>query len=377
MKNLKKNSRDALKQRWDVFNMNGVLEVLESLIKIDTSNATNTNVIVNELLNIFWYSKSHIKLYDGNKIVAVLFGVNCKLQDLSDTVIFSGHIDTVNSNAKRMMSIKDGKVYGLGSTDMKCFFACVDTCIKENKHLIEKFKPLIIAISFDEEEDNKGINSIIAYLKSHNIESTQCIVGEPTNLYVATRSRGCFDYELSVYSKNAHISTGLAQNPVEICVETGNYIKSLKTENTLINVCFFDCKKEFNVIHNICKMGFELRTYDFNEANRLIGNLHSFLGEKVIYKLEKLDNYMLPFENTKSELGRIITKLNDNNLQSFCASTEAGFFSSMGIDTIIFGPGDIRVAHSDDEYVLMDNLCKYMKIINEYMHYSYLRQKIE
>lgn len=39
--------------------------------------------------------------------------------------------------------------------------------------------------------------------------------------------------------------------------------------------------------------------------------------------------------------------------------SEAGYFQSMGSDTVICGPGNIIYAHKPNEFVLMSDLVKY------------------
>lgn len=275
---------------------------LSKLISNDTSSGLNFHRTVNELKSIFSYSKSCVELYNGEDCKALLFGVNCKLIDLNDAIVFSGHIDTVNSKASRVMKIKDNSIYGLGTADMKSFFACIDYCFKKNKMTRQSKTPIIIAVSFDEEKDNKGICSIIEYIKTHNIIPIQCIVGEPTNVCVSTRCRGCYDYILSVYSRHAHVTDSCVDNPVEICTQSGLILKNKQTEQNTISICYFDCEKSFNTVSNECSMGFEIRSYNYNEVVEIIKELSTFLGEDINYNLQKKDNYLIPLDNSNSNL---------------------------------------------------------------------------
>jgi acetylornithine deacetylase len=49
-----------------------------------------------------------------------------------------------------------------------------------------------------------------------------------------------------------------------------------------------------------------------------------------------------------------ITGLNSRDVVSF--GTDAGYFSSVGLSTVVFGPGSISRAHKPDEYIETDEL---------------------
>jgi acetylornithine deacetylase/succinyl-diaminopimelate desuccinylase-like protein len=43
-------------------------------------------------------------------------------------------------------------------------------------------------------------------------------------------------------------------------------------------------------------------------------------------------------------------------VRAFAAVADTAFLNIVGIPAVSYGPGDIRVAHADDEYVLIDEL---------------------
>lgn len=347
--------------------MEQVYQSLCRLIAIDTATKTQSNDIIRELRDLFDYSESYVELNQDNEIKALLFGINCELHDVSDAVIFSGHIDTVDSQAKRIAKTRKNNVYGLGAADMKSFFSCIDYCLKKGliiKHLVT---PLIVAITLDEETDNRGVCLIVNYLDTYKIKANRCIVGEPTNVGVASKCRGCFDFILTVYGCNAHITDSTVINPVELCAKLSLLLKSEQKEETSISVCFFDSEKTFNVIPRKCSLGFEIRTYDCLAIEEIIRKLQFVIGKNVNYELERMGNYLLPFKNLNSKLGELICCYNGNRRCEFGASSEAGFYSSIGIDTIIFGPGDLSFAHSANEHISMVKMKKYIGIINQFI----------
>jgi len=43
--------------------------------------------------------------------------------------------------------------------------------------------------------------------------------------------------------------------------------------------------------------------------------------------------------------------------------TEAGLFQEIGISTVVCGPGSIEQAHKVDEYIILDELKKCLKLL--------------
>ena len=50
------------------------------------------------------------------------------------------------------------------------------------------------------------------------------------------------------------------------------------------------------------------------------------------------------------------------NLKEFNL-TEAGLFQELGISTVVCGPGSIEQAHKIDEYIVLDELKKCLKLL--------------
>ena len=56
--------------------------------------------------------------------------------------------------------------------------------------------------------------------------------------------------------------------------------------------------------------------------------------------------------------------------QAFAFGTEAPYYSAMGLETIVMGPGSIQQAHQPDEYIEMSSLNPAIDIIRQLIvHY--------
>ena len=54
----------------------------------------------------------------------------------------------------------------------------------------------------------------------------------------------------------------------------------------------------------------------------------------------------------------------DNSRQVVSFGTEAGLFQEIGISTVVCGPGSIEQAHKIDEFIILDELKKCLKLLD-------------
>ena len=66
----------------------------------------------------------------------------------------------------------------------------------------------------------------------------------------------------------------------------------------------------------------------------------------------------------KSDACELISGLTgDNSREVVSFGTEAGLFQEIGISTVVCGPGSIQQAHKIDEYIILDELKKCLKLL--------------
>jgi acetylornithine deacetylase len=110
-------------------------------------------------------------------------------------VVLSGHTDTVPWDGQAWSvdplsaSVRDGRLYGRGSADMKGWIGLV---VAQTHAWLEADLPHAIhyAFSYDEEVGGFGALNLIADLKEAGITPPICIVGEPTEMQPAIAHKG-------------------------------------------------------------------------------------------------------------------------------------------------------------------------------------------
>lgn len=293
-------------------------------------------------------------------------------------LVLSGHTDTVPCNPEKWQSDpfkleeKDGKLFGLGTCDMKGFFALaieaalnfVDTPLQQ---------PLIILATADEESSMSGARALVEQGKP---KGRYAIIGEPTGLKPIRMHKGIMMETVRLTGNAGHSSNpALGINALdamhEVMSELMQYRAELadqyqnanfQVEVPTLNLGCLHGGDNPNRICGSCELAFDLRALpgmsndDLRSAmvNRLkpIAERH-----KVEFELDSLFPGVPSFEtNSSAELIRLSEKLTNHSAHAVAFATEAPFMQQLGMETVVLGPGSIDQAHQVDEYISLDQI---------------------
>ena len=345
------------------------LQTLNELISIRSDNKDGIDILnyLNKTL------KNRVKdIKFSTKERNILIGINTKLKDI-EPVVLSGHIDTVNADEKSYttnpytLTIKDDKAYGLGIIDMKCFTSSVIDMIDK----ISTYKyPIILALTTDEETELKGIENVIQNFKNLNIKPKFTIVGEPTNMKINNISNGCFEYKVEVYGKSCHSSMPQCGiNAICILAKIVTYIEELSNQynNLVMNSNIINGGTIINRIPDYASMSFDIRTTSIDNYNKVIKSLkekiESLMKEyNTQIKLTK-ELEIPPLSCKNPELINKIANCLNLEISNFSGGCEAGYFESYSGNAILFGTGNIDLAHKPNEYMIINDYYKYNDLL--------------
>ncbi len=127
------------------------------------------------------------------------------------SIILNGHIDVVPEGDLKDWkfdpysgSIRNGRLYGRGSTDMKGGTAALLLAIEVIKELNLPLKGDVIFQSVIEEESG-GTGTLAALLRGYKADGA--IIPEPTNMKIFPKQQGSMWFRLKVKGKAAHGGT--------------------------------------------------------------------------------------------------------------------------------------------------------------------------
>lgn len=298
----------------------------------------------------------------------MLIGVNTKLKDI-EPVVLSGHIDTVGADLEKYKTnpyslvIQEDKAYGLGVIDMKCFTSSVIDLIENLKKLSY---PVVIVITGDEETNLFGITNVIKKLKQLNIKPKFTIIGEPTSLQIKNISNGCFEYKVEVYGKSCHSST--PQNGINsICIISRIviYIEELseKYDDLTMSCDLIEGGTIINRVPDYASMSFDIRTVSMDNYKEVINCIETEikrLENEYLCKIKFSNKLKIPPLTFKNE-GNInkLSRILNLKMSKFNGGCEAGYYEEYSGDAILFGVGDLSLAHKPNEYMVIEDYFKY------------------
>ena len=313
------------------------------------------------------------------------YNLLAKLGDGEGGLLLSGHSDTVpfdenrwNSNPLEVVD-KNDKFYGLGTCDMKGFFAFI---LQVSKNLSAKQlkKPLYILATADEETTMAGARF---FTKNQHIKPDVAIIGEPTNLVPVTMHKGHMSHRITIHGQSGHSSKpSLGVNAIEIMHQVIGQLMQLKenlarnysnqafdvTEPTL-NLGAIHGGDNANRICGQCELDIDMRSLPGMADSELILLLSETLkplAEKYPNRVSfsELDPSSPSFEqNQSSELVSIAEEISGHHCCAVNYATEAPFIQQLGCQTIVLGPGSIDQAHQPNEFLAHSEIEKTEEIL--------------
>ncbi|TMV58541.1 acetylornithine deacetylase, partial [Thioclava sp. BHET1] len=298
-------------------------------------------------------------------------------------VMLSGHTDVVPVEGQAWtrppfeMTGEGGRYYGRGTTDMKGFVACsIAMALKAAERDLKT--PLHLAFSHDEEVGCLGVRSLIDMLEGAPVRPAMCIVGEPTEMQVATGHKGKVALRATCTGREGHSALApLALNALHLGADFLGEIRALQARlaesglrdgdydvpYTTVHVGKFNGGVQVNIVPNRAVLDFEIRSLAEENVDGLIDELRAgaarVVGQVVddfpeaSIVIERLWDY--PGLGTPSDAGVVnfvkgLTGANGTIKVAF--GTEGGLFSQrVGIPTVICGPGSMAQGHKPDEFV--------------------------
>ncbi len=372
------------------------IKILTDLISFKTISGEDNTALIDYCDNILKkLGATSFRTYDKEKKRVNLFAtLKAKSSNNKKPIILSGHTDVVPvskgwSSDPFTATIRENKLYGRGSCDMKGFIACTlayaPIYSKTNLN-----RDIHFSFTFDEETACIGAPILIEELKRRNIKDGICIVGEPTNMKIIDAHKGCYEYTTYFRGLAGHSSTpNKGVNAVEYAskyvnklMELRERLKERKPEDSIfdpphstLSIGGIFGGIAHNVIADKCHVNWETRPVVKEDGIFLNQEIDKYANEVLLPDMKKIFpnatiekniiGEIIGFDRkSKSDACELISSLTgDNSRQVVSFGTEAGLFQEIGISTVVCGPGSIEQAHKIDEFIILDELKKCLKLL--------------
>ncbi|WP_255368508.1 acetylornithine deacetylase [Polaromonas sp. OV174] len=363
---------------------------IERLIRFDTTSfQSNLGLIETVRDYLQTHGLSSTLTYDPSGKKANLFATLPAADGTTQGgIVLSGHTDVVPVKGQTWDSdpfspeIRDGKLFGRGTCDMKGFIGVALTLLPEMKAAKLK-QPVHFAFSCDEELGCVGAPYMLADLKARGITASGCIVGEPTDMRVIVAHKGINAYRCRVHGHAAHSSlTPQGLNAIEyaarlICFirdqadqfrADGPFDEAFDVPFTTLQTSIISGGNAINTIPANCEFSFEYRNLPGVDTGPIIARIKDYAANTLLPRMKKEHaNANIDFELLASaptfdaseqaaitQLVRALT--HDQAIRKVAYGTEAGLFQALGIPSVVCGPGSIEQAHKANEYVTLEQL---------------------
>ncbi|WGE32305.1 acetylornithine deacetylase [Actinobacillus genomosp. 2] len=287
-------------------------------------------------------------------------------------LLLAGHTDTVPFDEGKWtfnpfaLTEQDGKFYGLGTADMKGFFAFIVDVLSQ-LDLSKLTKPLRILATADEETTMLGART---FAQNTHIRPDCAIIGEPTSLKPIRAHKGHVGEAVRITGKSGHSSDpDRGINAIELMHQATGYLMNMRNQlrekyhNDLFKVPY--PTMNFGNIHGgdainricaCCELQFDMRPL----PNLPVEDLYAMVNENLRPMLEQYGDLIeihhlhdgIPgYECEHSaQVVQVVEKLLGEKCDAVNYCTEAPFIQQL-CPTLVLGPGSIEQAHQPDEFL--------------------------
>ncbi len=300
-------------------------------------------------------------------------------------LVLAGHTDTVPYDEGRWQSDpftleeRDQKLYGLGSCDMKGFFAIVIDTVQQMQ-LSNLKQPLIVLATADEESSMSGARALV---KSGTLKARYALIGEPTSLTPIYAHKGIMMERIQVTGQAGHSSNpGLGNNALDamhaVMSELMTFRQQLKQNYRDASFVIDYPTMNFGCLHGgdnpnricgRCELEFDLRALPGMSNQALMAEIAQRLPqieEKTGTKIQlsslfpDVPSFYTPVE---SDIIKTCEALTKRQASTVAFATEGSFLNQMGMETLILGPGSIDQAHQPNEFMALDQIQPMQQVI--------------
>lgn len=255
-------------------------------------------------------------------------------------------------------AIRGGKLYGRGSCDVKGFLACVLAAVAK----VKTSKALAIVLTADEEVGCVGAKFLA---RKKVLWAQMIVIGEPTGLHPVCAGKGYALAEIVVRGKEAHSAfpsrgRSAIYDAARVVTALERVAKKLETRKnrafdppfTTLNVGLINGGTAKNIVAGECRVTVEWRPIPGQPgdwAADLIREALAGLRVGATFEVKRLDPAFDP--SPARNLVSMMESISGRRAATVSFGTEAAHLSGLASEVIVFGPGDMTVAHKSGEFV--------------------------
>lgn len=293
-------------------------------------------------------------------------------------LVLAGHTDTVPFDEGGWRSDPfglreaDGRLYGLGTCDMKAFLALAVEASRRYQ-ASDLSEPLIVLGTADEETAMSGAKALV---EAGRPRARHAVIGEPTDMRPVRMHKGMMMEAIRVQGHSGHSSDpSLGANAMEgmhrVIADLMEWRDELGRRHhepafgvpvPTLNLGYVHGGDNPNRICASCELGIDLRPLPGMDRDMLRRELRDRLsrvvgGNGLTLEFDTLFDGADPMEtDANAPIVRAAEALTGHSAEAVAFSTEAPYLAALGMDVVVLGPGNIEQAHQPDEFLPLERV---------------------
>jgi len=358
--------------------MTSAVEHLSKLIRIASNSAVSNRPVIEyaaDVLHSLGWTTRALPYRDPQQVekvnlIAAPPGQNISAHD-ADLVLMC-HTDTVPfaPDWDRALDpfIRNGHLHGRGACDVKGFLACILAAASAEPQLIDGLR---IVLTADEEVGCIGAGHLVA---DNALRPRRVIIGEPTSLRPARAGKGYYLAGITVTGKEAHSAhpqegVSAIYRAARLITAIEDFATQLAQEQnsffdppyTTLNIGTIRGGTAKNIVAGSCSFELEWRPIPGQAPNAVMDSVTTIVAD-----LQRSDRFHAEIRPVRQQPGfetpaasplvQQVERLTGRAAVSIPFGSEASLFAPIATEVIVFGPGDMRTAHSSRECVPLAEL---------------------
>ena len=370
-----------------------VQETLRDLVAIDSVSSNSNAELISYLATrceAAGFKVTRLPYIDANGVEKINLVAQTSVRDSTTEtdsgveLALVGHTDTVPYDPEWVEALclteKEGKLFGRGACDTKAFISAALTAI-ESLDLTRLRKPLALVFTADEEVGCIGAKRLA---QARPFSARYAIVGEPTSLQPRRAGKGYCLAEITVRGREAHsaypqIGASAIFRAARLIGRIEQIAGELKDDQragfdppyTTMNVGLIQGGTAKNIIAGACRFTVEWRMIPGQESDHALD-----LVRQAAADLHQQDaDFVCEIDAARGDesfetradslLVQFLEESSGKESGTVAFGTEAPSLIDLGAEAVVFGPGDIRVAHRTGEFVAIDQLNRCVAILSQ------------
>ncbi|KTT43942.1 acetylornithine deacetylase [Pseudomonas oryzihabitans] len=313
-------------------------------------------------------------------------------------LVLAGHTDTVpydealwQADPLRLREADD-RWYGLGSCDMKGFFALILEAVRDLDRQ-QLRQPLIVLATCDEESSMAGARALA---EAGRPLGRAAVIGEPTGLRPIRLHKGILMERIDILGQSGHSSDPtLGHSALEAMQAVMGELLELRAQwqreyrNPLflvpqptLNLGCIHGGDNPNRICGQCALEFDLRPLPGMQPEALRQVIRGRLlplaerfGVQIDY--QPLFPAVPPFEQAaEAELVRLAERLTGHQADAVAFATEAPYLQAVAQEVLVLGPGDISCAHQPEEHLALARIEPTVRLLQQLIRHYCLAEAV-